>query len=107
MTRNPLVALSLPLVLAVALASGTAHAGSAPPPAPTKLKDVLAPFKGKQVTVSVTGAKAEDAKQRKLLAVGDDFIAFELANGNKTYFMLSRVSSMVVTADQLTITLKD
>ena len=82
-----------PLTLALALGL-SAPAAAAPPAAPAKFKDVLAAYKGKDVTVS-TG-KADDAKQRKLVMVGDDFFAVELPDGRRNYFMYTRVGNLQI-----------
>lgn len=85
--------------LALALALGLSAAAVAGPfAAPAKFKDVLMAFKGKEVMVA-NSSKAGEAKPRKLVIVGDDYLAVELPDGRRNYFPYARVASVQVGAD--------
>jgi hypothetical protein len=96
MTRSPLA----PLVLAVALAAGTAAAGAPPAKAPTTVKAVIAKWSGQQVRIVKDGSQVE---VKNLLALGDDFIKVDAAEGGETYIPLSRIKSINVQGDKLFI----
>lgn len=100
--RNLTAALALALALGVASTAGAAPAATAP----AKFKDVLLAYKGKDVMVA-NASKAADAKPRKLVLVGDDYLAFELPDGKRNYFLYSRVASVQVVDGNATLFLAD
>jgi len=100
---------TLTTALALAVALGASVAVSAAPAAaaaPAKFKDVLMVYKGKDVMVA-NASKAADAKPRKLVLVGDDYLAVELPDGKRNYFLYSRVASVQVVDGNATLFLAD
>ncbi len=92
----------LPAALALAVALSAAPAvNAAPAAAPAKFKDVLLAYKGKDITIS--GGRADEAKQRKLVLVGDDYFAVELPDGRRNYFLFVRVGSLQVSDGAVTV----
>lgn len=97
---------TFPATLLLALALGVASAAVAAPAAPAKFKDVLMAYKGKDVMVA-NASKAGEAKPRKLVLVGDDFLAVELPDGRRNYFLFARVASLQVADGAATLFLAD
>ena len=96
MIRSPLAT----LVLAAALAAGTAAAGAPPAKAPTTVKAVIAKWTGQQVRLVKDGNQVE---VKNLLALGDDFIKVDATEGGETYIPLARIKSVNVQGDKLFI----